>query len=191
MKLITVLNDIHEGSTMELKFPKSPYNPKDPDEYYIGDNIDLVNCKKKLVKFYQDKLNQLRVAYGRRLITGNHEAQKDADLLVIVPGTNTGLMHGCLICWGEEKSMKYRRKDHGAGFLKRGLWVNALEAFENGYDRPITSEDLERASRIAKAKQLDRLIIGHKHPSKRQTYKLLNGASELIVLPRGINQVWI
>lgn len=191
MKLITVLNDIHEGSTMELKFAKSPYYPRDPDEYYIGDNIDLVNCKKKYVDMYTRKLNDLKAAYGRRFITGNHEAQSDEDQLVVVEGTNTGLMHGDFIFWGSEKSIKYRQKDHGAGFLKRGLWVNALEAFENGYDRPITSEDLARAEWIARDKKLDRLIVGHKHPGKRQVYKLLNGATEFIVLPRGINQVWI
>ena len=190
MKEVTIIHDVHEGSPMEMKFKHNTYNPANENEYYNGDNIDMTNCKKKMVGHCQAKINELRKLYGRRFITGNHEAQRDADLLVIIPRTDVGIMHGDFIFWGAEKSMKYRRKDHGAGFLKRGLWVNALEAFENDYDRPVKQEHLDRANLICSSKNLSRLIVGHKHPSKQGDYKLVCGAT-LTTLPRGINKLWL
>lgn len=183
LELFTFVNDIHEEAPNELAGFRNCYNPSDKNEYYIGDNIDLINCKKKDVARLQARINELRLLYGDRFITGNHEAQRDSDRLVIIkPGV--AVMHGDLIFWGKEKSEKYRRKDHGAGFLKRGLWVNALEAFEAGYDREISEEDIHRFIDLCHQHNVHTIIVGHMHP---KVQKILQRADlTLIVLKRGV-----
>ena len=187
-ELYTFVNDGHEYAPNQLKGFKNPYNPRDKREYYIGDNLDLINCKKKDVPKLQARLNELRAQYGDRFITGNHEAQRDRDRLVIIkPGI--AVMHGDLIFWGIEKSERYRMKDHGAGFLKRALWVNALEAVEAGYDRKISETDLIRFDAICKQYGVHTIIVGHLHPGS--TIDIKRGGNRLIALKRGVNQVWL
>ena len=95
-KRFRFINDSHEGAPNQLEGFDNPYNPYDESEYYLGDNIDLTNCKKKHVAVLQERINNLRVLYGDRFITGNHEAQRDRDRLVIIkPGI--AVMHGDLI----------------------------------------------------------------------------------------------
>lgn len=181
--LYTFISDLHEGAPNELQGYAYPYQPQNDKEYYVGDNIDMTNCKKSKVKFYQDKLNKLKQFYGDRLITGNHEAQRDTDRLVIIkPGI--AVMHGDDIFWGRNKSAEYRQKDHGAGFLKRGLWVNALEAIEQGYDRKVSDQDLNRFSAICDTFGVHTIIVGHLHPTKQ--LDIDHNGKKLIVLKRGI-----
>lgn len=182
-QLFTFINDLHIYAPNELEGFRNCFNPNDLNEYFLGDNFDLTNCKKKEVRAVQRELDKLKEKYGDRFITGNHEAQRDTDRLVIIkPGI--AVMHGDDIFWGREKSVKYRRKDHGAGFLKRGLWVNALEAFEAGYDRKISKEDIERFIAICKHYGVHTIIVGHLHPAKQIILK--QDGFTLICLKRGV-----
>lgn len=182
-ELHTFVNDIHKKAPNEIGGLQNPFDPSNPREWYLGDNWDIINCKKKDVKFVQEQIDMLRVLYGKRFITGNHEAQRDSDRLVIVkPGI--AAMHGDLIFWGKEKSEKYRQKDHGAGVLKRALWVNALEAVEAGYDRKVSEEDLIRFDAICATAGVHTIIVGHMHPTSQRV--ITRGPNTLIVLKRGI-----
>ena len=188
-KRFRFINGSHEGAPNQLEGFDNPYNPYDESEYYVGDNIDLTNCKKKHVAVLQERINNLRVLYGDRFITGNHEAQRDRDRLVIIkPGI--AVMHGDLIFWGIEKSEKYRKKDHGAGFLKRFFWENALETVEAGYNRKISKEDIDRFDEICKVHGVHTIIVGHLHPEKAITTISPQG-NKLIALKRGVNDLWL
>lgn len=188
-ELYTFVNDLHIHAPNELKIKGYLFNPSNQKEYYLGDNLDMTNCKKMDVRTTQSHINILRTAYGNRFIAGNHEAQRDCDRLVIIkPGI--GVMHGDLIFWGIEKSEKYRRKDHGAGFLKRFFWVNALEALEAGYDRKISKEDIDRFDEICKVHGVHTIIVGHLHPEKTITTISPQG-NKLIALKRGVNDLWL
>lgn len=177
--------DTHIGATNQLPgFSEKDLDPSNENEWVLGDVFDLTNCKKKEVKLLQGRLDHFRKLYGKRYITGNHEAQKDADLFQwIDQSKGVAAMHGDFIFWGLEKSFKYRNKDHGAGLLKRLLWVNAIEAIEKGYDRQVNSDDLNRFSGYCKSNGIKVLIVGHMHPKK--TLKIYHGDLVLIVLKRG------
>ena len=188
-ELYTFVNDLHIFAPNELKIKGDQFNPQLPREYYIGDNLDLINCKKKDVPKVQALIDFLREKYGKRFITGNHEAQRDMDKLIIIkPGV--AVMHGDLIFWGIEKSEKYRKKDHGAGFLKRFFWVNALETVEAGYNRKISKEDIDRFDEICKVHGVHTIIVGHLHPEKTITTISPQG-NKLIALKRGVNDLWL
>lgn len=181
--IYTFINDLHIYAPNELEGYRNCFNPSDENEFFLGDNFDLINCKKKEVKNVQREIDKLKEKYGKKFITGNHEAQRDTDSLVIVkPGI--AAMHGDDIFWGREKSVKYRQKDRGAGFLKRGLWVNALEAFEQGYDRKVSDEDLKRFDSVATANGVHTIIVGHLHPKDQLNINYNN--KRLVVLKRGI-----
>lgn len=177
--------DVHIGATNQLGgFSEKNLDPSNENEWVLGDVFDLTNCKKKDVKKIQEQLDHFRKLYGRRFITGNHEAQKDSDQFQwIDQSRGIAAMHGDFIFWGQEKSLKYRFKDHGAGFLKRLLWVNAVEAIEKGYDRQVNGDDLKRFSGYCKASEIKVLIVGHMHPKK--TIKIYHDGLVLIVLKRG------
>ena len=183
-----ILFDAHQGSTMQID-RCSDYLWTQKDLIYGGDNIDLVNSRKYQIPYFQSEINRIKALLGDRFITGNHEAQRDSDCIYIIPNTRTGVMHGDYIFWGKEKSDKYRQKKHGAGFLKRFFWVNALEAFENGYDRKVTTEDLERFYEYCIRKNVDRIIVGHRHPSEHLEidYK----GKRLTVCKRGLTELEI
>lgn len=178
--------DLHIGSTNEKKVT---YDLSDKKLMLIGDIFDMTNCKKSEVKKYQNLIDNTKAVLKERYLFGNHEAQRDYDRLYKIPGTRTGVMHGDYIFWGAEKSQNYREKSHGAGFLKRLLWVNALEAFENGYDRKIKTDDLDRFNTMCIKYDVDRVIVGHLHCKKRIdiTYK----GKLLTVLPRGMTELEI
>lgn len=186
----TLVFDWHEGSTMALKEPlMTAINWFDKNIIYGGDNIDLTGCKNKLVPMYRKVLVYLQKLLGDRLITGNHCAQKDKDRMYVIPGTRVAVMHGDAIFWGEEKSQKFRQKEHGAGVLKRFFWTNSLEALENGYDRKISNEDLERFYAMCIKYDVDEIYIGHLH-CRTQIDAIYKGKT-LHVCKRGITEIYV
>lgn len=180
--------DLHLGAPNQLE-GRYVIDWADERMIYGGDNLDLANCLKKHSNSLQFAVDQAKKFAGWRFKSGNHERQKDFDYLTKIPNSRVGYMHGDLIFWGWEKSKAYRAKDHGAGFLKRTFWVNALDALENGYDRKISSEDLDRFYDIAVANDVDEIIVGHLHPKQilRVNYK----GKILTVCPRGITALEI
>lgn len=179
------INDLHLYAPNSI-LDESVFSPSNSREFYLGDNYDLANCKKSEVKEVQEKVTKLKRLYGGRFISGNHERQNDQDKFVLVT-ESVYTMHGDLIFWGGQKSQDYRSKPHGAGFLKRGVWVNALEAFENGYDRKVNDTDLSRFIDLAVKIDAKRIIVGHLHPSKQLDIEC-NGRL-LTVLKRGVTEL--
>lgn len=187
MSTYNFLFDLHSFSTNAISTNGVTVYLNDPYTICGGDNFDIVNCKKSDVKKVQGYIDAWKEAMGDRYIFGNHEAQRDNDRMYKIRGTRVGVMHGDLIMWGKKKSEKYRRKDHGAGFLKRGLWVNALEAFENGYNRKVNDEDLERFYEQCILHDVDRIIIGHMHPEKQ--IDIIYKGKHLTICKRGLTVI--
>jgi hypothetical protein len=160
--IYTFVYDIHRGADNEMSVDFDLSNRR---LVLGGDVFDLANCKKSQVGKIQKEINRHKSILGTRYVTGNHERQHDMDRLFVIPGTKTGVMHGDHIFWGSERAIDYRQKDHGAGFFKRKVWVNALEALENGYDRKVKTDDLERFAEICELHDLNRIIVGHMHPA--------------------------
>lgn len=179
------ITDLHIGAKNQI-LSIAELTPSDLNEYLLGDIFDLINCKKSDVKFLQDLIEHYKIIYRTRYILGNHEAQRDKDSFLYL-NDDTGAMHGDHIFWGEDKSVKYRMKDHGAGVLKRNLWVPALEAIENGYDRKISDTDIDRFKLVCKEKNVKRIIVGHMHPTEQRN--IVTEGLTLTVLKRGTTEL--
>ena len=206
-----VINDLHLGAPNALFKTKEHANiftPESNVEIYLGDNFDLANCSKDDVLYIRSLIIGYKEKYGARFITGNHERQRDEET------ERSGYMyrgyhndkpylihfqHGDFVFWGQEKSKAYRAKEWGAGFLKRGLWVNFLEALEQGYDRKLNGVDLFRAKlallHASKIAAFDTssfskafLVVGHLHP-KKNLFIELGSNTYLLVLKRGVNDI--
>lgn len=177
--------DVHEGAKNEISL-MLPENP-DEDTYFLGDIFDLSNCKKSDVKYYQGQINAYRQKMGQRYRLGNHERQRDRDILLHI-GYGVGIMHGDEISWGAKRSMNYRSGEHGAGFFKRVMFTEAREIVEQGWERELSEEDLQRADDLMAMAGCHTVIIGHCHPRKQRVYKTPNGR-KLIVLKRGLTEL--
>jgi len=177
--------DLHEYAENKLKNSKK-IDFDDPETWLWGDIYDMANVKKSLARECQNSIDRARFYLKHRYLFGNHERQADSDQFVRI-SDRVGAMHGDFIFLGNKRSIEYRAGEHGAGFLKRKLWVNLLEAAEHGYDRETSTEDLYRAEQICLKYGVDTLIVAHKHPKKMQTTHFVGYKKEitLIVLPRG------
>lgn len=183
---ITFYTDYHIGAPNELK--NAPPIPKEFEKntYFLGDIFDLANCAKRDIISLSSKLKRMQKTHRHNWVNGNHERQKDQDLVCYVH-ENILAMHGDEIARGNKWSVEYRAKPHGASFIKRGLWVNALEIAELGIERDLDGDDLLRADAILNSlpKGFAKiLIIGHMHV--RKTCYFVTPAGRMIVcLPRG------
>jgi hypothetical protein len=76
-------------------------------------------------------------------------------------------------------------KPHGAGILKRGIVVKAIEIFEKHFESNINERFLDAAVKnMGDAKVF---VCGHKHPDKTQIIK--HKGKTIVVLKRGISIV--
>lgn len=185
---IIVWADIHIGAANEI-YPNPPYVGTD-NEFLIGDIIDLANCPSSWIKYRADQLDKYQFGYGDRYIIGNHERQgSDGDLFKIID-TISGkavLAHGDMQSWGQTKAFDYRSKPHGAGFMKRIFWVNALENFERVFDRKYKSGFILRARNLMQACGANTYCCGHLHPKQRVQINVPEG--KIIILSRGRSEV--
>ena len=182
LSVVGFYTDIHEYAPNIINCPIIP----GPNKVYVGDNIDLANVAKDQVGSAEKRLKGLAEKEWLLWKNGNHERQKDSDTLSKLTDA-IGCMHGDGIFWDKKKSDKYRSKDHGAGFLKRKLWVNALESLENGWDRAVSKSDLERFYQHCLSNGVNCIIVGHLHPKKLLNIKYKG--MTLIVLPRGYTEL--
>lgn len=154
-----------------------------------GDDLDRTNCKKS-------ELNSLEYLFESYIWhncngfnTGNHYAGKDYDELktYIINGKRVGFIHGDRVSWGLEKSTKYRNKDHGAGWFKRNIIVNAIEGAELLIDRT-RSNKLYRNIELfvnTEAKDCDIVFMSHLHPRKTIEHQV--GKTKVYILRRGFS----
>ena len=154
------------------------------DSYFIGDNVDLVNVRKK---DYQNalKTNQYFMDNAKGYIPGNHEAISLVNQIIKIG--NVMLVHGDAEAWSKKRAINYRSKKHCAGWLKRNIWVRALKNFEKiGKHKP-SKKMIDNLVSHARLRDCTTIIAGHKHP--RETYDKLHDGVRVIVLKRGLTEI--
>lgn len=157
---------------------------------YLGDNGDRANCTKDKVAWVTEFLRKM-IASGLWFIFlfGNHEREEFLNNVVPKFKAVRGVLfdHGDFRFWGIEKALKYRRKSHGAGFLKRGLVVKGIEMFEKNFESNINEDFVSNAISLMKNNSCHTYVCGHKHPDKTTIIK--RGAHTIIVLARGLTRL--
>lgn len=150
------------------------------DDILLGDIFDLKNCKKSDVEIVKKRI----LATDRHYLKDNHDAidgkVSDPEL---IPNTEIAICGGSQIFWDEDRLHDYTNKEHGAGFLKRQIWVRMLMIASRFVSDKISDKAMDRAVKIAKGLGAKVVVCGHKHPNKVLT-RIQNGVT-LYVLPRG------
>lgn len=174
--------DVHIGSPIELPFQP---NPKNGNEYLLGDIFDMTNCAKKDVESLRARKVALEIAYEDRYIMGNHESSTTVnEQFIIQDGSNfIKLVHGDFESWGADKAIAYRRRPWGASWFKRKVIVPLIEDYEHNFDRNFSTAFRDRLALNAIADKCNIIICGHVHP--RQIIDITHMGTRLIVLPRG------
>lgn len=188
----SVWTDVHMYAPNSLfKTPEeflSRLNPKDPNEYMLGDVVDLANCKNKDVEEAGKARLRLKEVYGKRWIDGNHcRISRTNDL--IFPKAGVVMAHGDFESWGAEKAIEYRSKPHGAGLFKRKLLVRAIEAYEKSVGRTLDQQFIENAVKLAKSHGCHTYVAGHLHP--KEIIDIVADSIRIIIVPRGKTEIEI
>lgn len=178
--------DIHLYSPMDLKIPITDLEKS----IFIGDNVDLANCKKKDHERAMITYNHLKI-HSKHWIDGNHERMRENnDYIKMYENKNMDhimLVHGDFEAWGIDRAQKYRLKKHCAGWFKRNLWVRALKNFEKiGKHKP-SKKMIKNLVAHAKFLNCKTIICGHKHP--KDTYDYMHDGVRVIVLKRGLTEI--
>ena len=155
----------------------------------LGDIIDMDLCKKKEVEFASGLQDDMVDMYEDKLVTGNHSLL-DFNLFVILVlpnGVRILATHGDYLFYTDEKADKYRTKDMGSGWIRRG-GAKVLDKWRmNHRDPTIKDEVMERAILLMDEFNCTTLICGHSHRSEMGT-KVKDG-HVLQVLPKGSNEI--
>lgn len=189
MNLWTVANDCHIGSkynddpTLKDKLLKLRNDGK---TILNGDIGDLACCKNKDVDDVQLFVNHLKAIFGNRYIFGNHEREGLRDRYFVKDGIF--FTHGDLDS-NYDKWSKYRVKPKGAAWYKLPFIaiLDGLDFFKD--KRPLPKGFLEAAAAKAIDNGCHTYVCGHFHPVKMREY-MVRGV-RIVVLPAGINQVWL
>lgn len=168
-----------------------PYVPAtlkyDDDCYYIGDNVDLSNCPKKLIPQAEALDKEMRERSPGRYVSGNHERDTKGPFHIVV-NNDVLLTHGDIPLWGLEKAMEYRSKKKGKSkwkrFLKNLIWKKAKP---NGKPTKLSKKQIERCVALANDFKCKTIIMGHRHPGV--TYDKVHEGIRVIVLTRGYNEL--
>ena len=180
MKL-KIYTDLHLFSPMQSKDKIVNANKS----YFLGDVVDLVNCKKKdysnaMLAYESLKRNALG------FIPGNHEAMSKFNDFIKVDNRIL-LVHGDFEAWSDKRARKYRSKKHCAGWFKRNLWVKSLMLFEKiGKHKP-SKKMINNLVNHAHFRDCATIIAGHKHP--KETYDKVHESVRVIVLKRGYSEI--
>ena len=179
--ILKIYTDVHLFSPMHDGTVIKPEGA-----YLIGDNVDMTNCHKKdIQKALKTRASLQERALG--YIDGNHEAYSKGNNHIWVRGYTYMMVHGDFEAWGAKRATKYRNKSHGAGWIKRQIWVRLLKFFESIWPVKPSKKMINNMVALAEKKGATVIIAGHKHP--RKTYNKVHKNIRIIVLKRGYNEV--
>ena len=212
-KQLIVVNDIHAGSSIEMLDADRLYDwfiTLDMERYEVfsnGDNWDLAGCHKDMVprlrekiellirSYYQPqdyyaKIHQSLVNHERPLAKGSPYAVSSVahkrGFVVSWRGLRILITHGVWEKWGEERTLKYISKKHGASWFKRKFIIPLIECGEEhlGVNK-VTDFMRDNCKTLADHFDLDYIVCGHIHP-KDIVREKINHKCELLVMPRGM-----
>lgn len=156
------------------------------DVIYIGDNVDMRNCKR-------DDLPQARVLLSdcvrlsKQFVPGNHELNqiKMSDFYVV---NGVLFTHGDYLFWTQDKANKFRASAPGAGFFRRDFIVEPLNLLREIINAKVSDYFLDQVNFYAARFFCNTVVCGHKHPKETMTGTTSAGI-KYIVLKRGLNTV--
>jgi hypothetical protein len=188
---LVVYNDIHMWASNALYMPYSDFE-FGPNKFYIGDVVDLANCRPEDKHSAVETWVDLKRKAGDNWIDGNHERMtvEQECIIVKMPGLRRAVLdHGDYTSWGVEKAAAYRSKPKTAGWFKRTFIVNTIETYEKSIGRTMSDSFANEAAKLALTLGCTIYIGGHLHPTelvKRQV-----GSVTVIALPRGKNTILV
>jgi UDP-2,3-diacylglucosamine pyrophosphatase LpxH len=182
--IVTFVCDLHIGSPIQIMEDQYMNVQSDENTFFLGDIIDLANCKKSEIKKYQDVYLQLKRKHGENIIPGNHERSGISEHVIKRP--NFVAVHGDLQA-NLKRWTEYRSKPHGAGFLKRTFLVPFIREAEMIVERKPKSDFLDRAADFSLAFGMNTYICGHFHPKNK--IEIMHKGVRIIILPRGITKL--
>jgi hypothetical protein len=134
MKL-KIFCDTHLGSPIEMK-PDGLFKA-DENTILAGDIIDLSNVKNKMIGYYKELFDELRLIHGENYIIGNHEKMGTENEFVIKTtesGTRICILHGDIEA-NPKRWIRYRQEPHGAGWFKRKFIIPFIREAEEIVER--------------------------------------------------------
>lgn len=179
---ITVFTDLHLFAPNEMRAHFDENKTYDQSVIFLGDIFDLANCKKSFVPKLREICKNFIERHQRTFVLGNHERAGTPFKFRYVVVNNTVFTHGDLEA-NPDKWGAYRKKEHGAGFLKRTFIVPFIEDAEQIIDRKPKEDFLKRASTFAKEMGVTNYVCGHFHP-KEMIVTDYDGV-RIYILPRG------
>jgi len=164
-----------------------------PEVFYIGDIVDIKNCRKKNINEAKQLLEKIEKNAGKNYIAGNHELKKGSNEYIIYK--NILLCHGDIFLWSKERYLKWRN-----GSIKPGKsdFIRFLLRLKNCFVRfriiNLNENVLNKIYKyvLALDKGVNTVIIGHEHPNKIIKKKIaINNYPEItiIIVPRGKNYI--
>jgi len=188
MKTYFVYSDLHLFGPHEVRDVILDMISKDC--IYLGDIIDLKNCKKEFIQAAKDAIISLERQLERRYVHGNHELTPFQDIYI---ADGVLFTHGDFQIWGQKRAQAFRSKKPGSGSVKR--WLS--KALNVGREALTTGELKEKHIKslmsFAKSYNCHTIVIGHRHPKELidNTYtNAKNGEKiRIIVVPRGISTI--
>jgi hypothetical protein len=158
---------------------------------FIGDIVDLKNCKKSEVGKAKDAIRDLAIACHQTnsvYIGGNHELNYGSLLLSVIIN-NALYTHGHLMT-NYDKYYKWDldTKEAGAGFFKRHFITPTIDGLRRFKEVRPNDELLKNIDRIAKQNpEVKEFYMGHSHPPEDVVFH--HAGIKCTILSRGIHYV--
>jgi len=163
------------------------------DVFYIGDNVDLKNCPRRLLQDAYHLVRHIKKNAGDNYLPGNHELSYGKK--TFIQYHRVLLTHGDIFFWPQKKIVHWRGGGIKAG-ISNFMWClfRVKNYFRDLWPMPIHSKHFEKIYQTATAPgfQCHTVIIGHEHPHKiiKKMYSLNNGPEiAIIILPRGKHEL--
>jgi predicted phosphodiesterase len=190
MKL-KIFCDTHLGSTIEMK-PDGLFIA-DENTILAGDIVDMSNVKHKMIGYYKELYDELRMIHGDNYIIGNHEKMGTENEFVIKTtesGTRICILHGDIEA-NPKRWIRYRQEPHGAGWIKRTFLIPLIREAEEIIERNPKKEILDRMAFKAYQLDCDVYVCGHFHSKEKLelSHFYLGKTYKIIILPRGMTEL--
>lgn len=185
IRRIACYTDFHDFAVHGFGFDGNILSPSTPNDYYLGDNVDLVHCCEDEISTAMKAIRIIEKNWVRRGVAGNHELNKInmPDFLVV---GDTLLTHGDWLFWKPEHVVAYRAGTPAKSRLSHSGVVDFLRHLPQPVFNPSI---LERIKRYADMYGCKMVVCGHRHP--RQLVETNYKGIQIAVLPRGRTEVEI
>lgn len=187
MRAITLYTDVHIFGPHEMTVH---WDYRNLDHYYLGDNIDVSHCNRRLVHHAKEAAIRMSDRFAGRCVKGNHElSAMRPEVPVYLRVGNALLHHGHYLFWTAEKCEKYLAKIPGMPGYKIPFTLPAWDFLRYIAKPGINSLFRRQVASLAATYNVDTIICGHRHPPHR--IETVIDDIRIVILPRGKHVVEI